>query len=180
MEFQTLQSLSLVRSRVASRRPMPSCHSPQPVQRPARSSSLGCSPTEERPARGLRMWLQGVAPRNESVADSRQPLGRQRRSMLSWVSGLFRVVRLRPCARVLPPGSSHELSAGSLVRTAEAAAGREPSRLPGVFTRSRLAVLSSARQTLLRFPTSSSSSSIRRAARSWLCVHLGCLAVSPP
>jgi hypothetical protein len=30
--------------------------------------------------------------------------------MLSWVSGPFRVLPRRPRAKVLPPGSSHELS----------------------------------------------------------------------
>jgi len=68
LEFHALQSFSLVRSRDASRRPLPSCH--PPPRRVDRLMHRGvCRPLRHgRPNRRRKVWLQGFAPRSESVA----------------------------------------------------------------------------------------------------------------
>lgn len=109
MEFLTLQSFSLARSRGASRRFVPSCHSsrtpvvdqrdPQ-VCRPVEGLLVVVGPV----GRGFKALLPGSSPlrHHPSVRRTACP-------MLSWVSGPFRVVSRRPRAAVLPRGSSHEL-----------------------------------------------------------------------
>jgi hypothetical protein len=104
------------------------------------------------------------------------------RSMLSWVSGPFRAFPRRPSANVSPRGSSLELS----IRASAASDWPKPDqdgatlhRLPGVFTRPGLVVLSSARQALVGFPTSSIASPIREPPRPGSWFHLGRRTTSP-
>jgi hypothetical protein len=180
LEFLTLQSLFLVRSRCASRRSLPSCPSPGPCVR--RTFALGSAdPAGCRRRTAAACGFKALLP---GASSSRHPLfvRRTERSMLSWVSGPFRVLPHRPCADVSPRGSSLELS----IRASAAVVGPKPDhdgatlhRLPGVFTRPGLAVLSSARQTLLGFPTSSIASPIREPPRPGSWFHLGRRTTSP-
>jgi hypothetical protein len=80
-------------------------------RRPARPSGLQI-PVREVGQRGAyRSGFKALLP---GASSSRHPpsLRSAERSMLSWVSGPFRVVPRRPRAGMLPPGSSRELSSG--------------------------------------------------------------------
>jgi hypothetical protein len=115
LEFHALQSFSLVRSRSASRRPLPSCHSPPPPSRPAYVPE-DCSPRDTAARTGgIRVWLQGFAPRSESVAKTAGLSAAGSPDALLGF-GPLQGLALRPCADVLPRGSSHELSVGARCR----------------------------------------------------------------
>jgi hypothetical protein len=109
MEFHTLQSFILVRSRNASRRP----HALMPFTSTTHDRHgdplVAAQPRKVAPAWGLVVWLQGLAPRNELVAIAVGFLGRLRARCSPGFpspSG-FALCDLAPWC--FHPGSSHEL-----------------------------------------------------------------------
>jgi len=69
LEFHALQSFSLVRSRDASRRPSAFLPSTTPPSRPTDAPRGLQAPAARPPEQAkVEVWLQGVAPRSESVA----------------------------------------------------------------------------------------------------------------
>jgi hypothetical protein len=139
MEFLTLQSFLLVRSRGASRRSLPSCHSPSEPSRAAVAPMLrgarGAAVRTGWMRRGFKALLPGARALPWHGASPPAP---------ARCSPGFRAPSgyrpPRPRAVCLHPASSRELSsdarAGS--RLAPLHHARAP-RLPGVFTRSGLA-----------------------------------------
>jgi hypothetical protein len=112
LEFLALQSFSLVRSRSASRRPpcLPAIR--RDSQRPGDAPSGLASPMSSgQRARWPHAWLQGFAPRSESVARP-QMFPPAACPMLSWVSGPSRAFPLELAPACFHIGSSHELSGG--------------------------------------------------------------------
>lgn len=112
LEFLPLQSFSLVRSRNASRRSpclrAIRCDSQQPFEPPSRLASPMWS---GRRTRWPRAWLQGFAPRYESVA--KPPAVKPTTCpMLSWGYVPSRVFSLEPAPACFHTGSSRELPSG--------------------------------------------------------------------
>jgi len=180
MEFQTLQSFSLARSRAASRRPLPSCHSSRTPgvdlrdPRVCRTRMRGCRSSWD---------LSDVASRRCSpgrVRCSTAPLSAD--GVLDALLGFgplqgcpSSTSRRRASTRLLPRAFGRRHSGHG--RRSHRTSITLP-RLPGVFTRSGVAVLSSARRTLVGFPTSSTSSSVEDPSCPGSWFHLGCLTSS--
>jgi hypothetical protein len=159
MEFLTLQSFLLVRSRDASRRPLPSCHSPPAAESPGHCTgapwnACGAALRTGGVERGFKALLPGA-----SALPWPPAFPPPARSLLSWVWGPFRVFPPRPCAAVLPPGI---LPRAFERRSSEAAAcaAASPLRHPGSpeCSRGRDWPRLTAQQALLGFSTSSTPS----------------------
>jgi hypothetical protein len=200
MEFRSLQSFSLARSRTASRRrvallPLRTGRACGPEGPHAASGdrALGwlrhfAKVLQARRSAGpdprLESRLQGFAPRDESVAFAR---------CLSAPRGARCSPGFRFLSRVLPQGvapchgrsrgrsSSRELGlCGAHARGPKAGAVTRVGALLGVLTTSWLArVRENTEQTLVRFTYLVRVLLSERAASPWLCVHLGVRAASP-
>lgn len=180
LEFQALQSIFLDRSRDASRRPLPSCPSPDPCGPPddcprtcrsyglpaahgrCRVASRLCSPVRVR--RDIRPSLESRSARGSPGlrAPSRHSL----------------TDPAPTCLHAAPPSSFRSAPLPPPLAEANRYGATLP-RLPGVFTRSGLVVFSSTRQAFLGFPTSSTIFAIREPPRPGSWFHLGCRTTSP-